>query len=192
MRMIWSRRRCAALVALTSCSLSAHATLLQYEGFSYTAGANALNGKNGGGGFTSTWSNAGADVVSGSFSYTDGNGKALPTAGNRAFIDSTTVGDSSTTGTSVAPIRTMTAPSSSLNTLYISFLAQQTDAGTSQRDISVALFTSATDSTNTDFGTAERLTIGHGNFHDTWGAYALGDGEKGGYSTVSSASLAFL
>src|SRR6476620_8288 len=71
-------------------SSAANASLLVYEGFNYTAGANALNSKNGGTGYSAAYaSNNNADVVAGSFNYTDADSMPLLTSGNRAFMDST-------------------------------------------------------------------------------------------------------
>src|SRR2546423_15638137 len=81
---------CAGVLALSS---SASAALLVYEGFNYTAGANALNSKNGGTGYSAAYlSTNNAGVVSGSFSYTHVTSQPLLTSRNRAFMDSTTVG----------------------------------------------------------------------------------------------------
>jgi hypothetical protein len=187
----------AACTALLAFSPSVRATLLVYEGFDYTAGANALNSKNGGTGYSAAYSSTNnADVVAGSFSYTDANSMPLLTAGNRAFLDSTTVGAPDGTAVSIAPIRNVTTSnfSSLSGPLYISFLGQQT-AG-DMRDVTVSLFAA----TNGTFGTQERLSIGHGNpsaagatdGNNHWGAYANAVGQQGAYSNVLATALSLI
>src|SRR5688572_23754605 len=116
---------CAALVVLSS---SARAAMV-YEGFDYAPGANALNSKNGGNGFAAVsgaWGTQGADVVAGSFSYTDVNGKVLATSGNRAFMDAVdpTQLAPPATGAAISPIRTIAAIPGTPGTIYLSFLAK--------------------------------------------------------------------
>lgn len=173
----------AAGVTLLAFSSSVRADLALYEGFDYTAGSNALNGKNGGVGFTAAWGNQNADVVAGSFAYTDTNGMQLATSGNRAFMDATGT-DPNVAGTSISPIRTIAGLTG--GTIYVSFLAQQT-AGDA-RDISVSLFAANAGS----FGTSERITIGHGNGFTTWGAYALADAANGAHSAAASNNVTLL
>src|SRR4051812_28123290 len=84
----------AAAVVSSSLAPAAKANLLTYEGFDYPAAPNGLNSKSGGTGYGGTYSsNNNAAVVLGSFNYPDSAGRQLITAGNRAFMDSTTVGD---------------------------------------------------------------------------------------------------
>jgi hypothetical protein len=176
---------------------AAQATLLVYEGFDYTAGANGLNSKNGGTGYSAGYSAGNnADVVTGSFAYTDTVGRQLVTSGNRALMDSTTVGDPNGASVSVAPNRNLnTANFASLTgPLYISFMGQQT-AG-DQRDVTVALFAA----TNGAYGTQERLSIGHGNpsaagatdGNVNWGAYATAVGQQGVYSSTPASTLSLV
>ena len=187
----------AACAGVLAVSLPVRATLLVHEDFNYTAGANGLNSQNGGTGYGGGYtSNNNADVVAGSLSYTDANSNQLVTSGNRAFMDSTTVGNPDGTAVSIAPNRNLnTAPFAALTgPLYVSFVGQQT-AG-DLRDVTVSLFAA----TNGTYGTAERLSIGHGNPSTSahtdgdahWGAYATAVGQQGAYSNVLATNLSLI
>lgn len=199
MKPLRSLSRCIAAAAVFAFPIAARATLFVYEGFNYTAGANALNSKNGGTGYSAAYSSTNnADVVSGSLGYTDQLGNSLTTLGNHAFMDSTTVGDPNGTSVSIAPNRNVTTtPFVNLDDsapLYISFVAQQT-AG-DLRDVTVALFAA----TNGTYGTQERLSIGHGNpsaagatdGNSNWGAYAVAVGQNGAYSSTPATTQSFI
>jgi len=128
-------------------------------------------------------------VLAGTFNYTDINGKQLATSGNRALMDSTSTAGTSPpepTGVSIAPIRSIAAIPGTPTTIYLSFLAKQT-AGT-DRDMTVSLFAAG----NGTFGTAERLSVGHGNGFTGWGAYALAVGTNGAHTTSPATDLSFL
>lgn len=200
MKMLRSLSRCIAAAAVLSFPIAAHATLFVYEGFDYAAGANALNSKNGGTGYSAAYSsNNNADVVSGSLEYTDALGNHLTTLGNHAFMDSTTVGDpNAASPVSIAPNRNVTTtPFTNLSDaapLYISFVGQQT-AG-DLRDVTVSLFAV----NNGTFGTQERLSIGHGNpsalnatdGNQNWGAYAVAVGQNGAYSNTPATTQSLI
>jgi MYXO-CTERM domain-containing protein len=194
----------AAGAAVLSFSSAASAALLVHEDFNYNVAPQSLNGENGGVGYTAAYlSTSNGDIVAGSFGYTDSAGRTLVTSGNRAYLDSTTVGATkpntapAAERVSVAPNRNIVSLASGGSTIYISFLAQQT-AGTG-RDISVSLFTVA----NETYGTQERLSIGHGNQSAAnplpttgdsvhWGAYTNAVGHLGAYSSTPSNELALL
>ena len=188
------RSTALALSAALGVSLAAiapvHGAPLVYEGFDYPAAANGLNSKNGGTGFSAAYaSNNNADVLAGTFDYTDVNGKQLQTSGNRAFMDSTSINGTTPpepTGVSIAPARNINAITGAPTTLYFSFLAKQT-AGT-DRDMTASLFAAG----NGTFGTAERLSIGHGNGFTGWGAYALALGTNGAHTAIPATTLSFL
>jgi hypothetical protein len=178
----------ASLLAISLATVAPANGALVYEGFDYAAGANALNSKTGGSGFAGAWGTQGANIVAGSFSYTDVNGNVLVTSGNRAFMDAVDPTQTAppATGAAISPIRNIAAIPGTPSTLYLSFLAEQT-AGT-DRDVSVSLFASGVGTV----GNAERLTVGHGNGFTTWGAYALAVGTNGAHSTVSANDVGFL
>ncbi len=203
MKPLRSLSRCIAAAVVLSFPIAARATLLVYEDFNYTAGSNALPGKNGGIGYSAaypTGTSNNADVLAGSFNYTDADGKQLVTSGNRAFMDSTTVGNPDGTAVSIAPNRNLnTANFSSLTDgpLFVSFMGQQT-AG-DLRDVTVALFVSTPNDPN-GINTQERLSIGHGNpsaagandGNANWGAYADAVGQNGAYSNVPATTLSLI
>lgn len=191
----------AATAAMLSLASPARASLLVYEGFNYTPAANGLNSQNGGTGYSAAYaSNNNADVLAGSFNYTDALGNKLVTSGNRAFMDSTTVGSPDGASAAIAPNRNLnTANFTPLTNgpLYVSFMGQQT-AG-DQRDVTVALFVS-TPNDPAGINTQERLSIGHGNpsaagasdGNTNWGAYTNAVGQNGAYSTTPATTLSFI
>ena len=183
-----------ALAASVGISLAAQTQVrgapIVYEGFDYPAAANGLNSKNGGTGFSGAYAATNnADVLAGTFNYTDSGGKQLQTSGNRAFMDSTSINGTTPpepTGVSIAPIRNISAIPGTPSTIYLSFLGKQT-AGT-DRDLTVSLFAAG----NGTFGTAERLSVGHGNGFTGWGAYALAVGTNGAHTAIPATDLSLL
>ncbi|MFO1486865.1 MAG: PEP-CTERM sorting domain-containing protein [Verrucomicrobiota bacterium] len=134
----------AAIVgAVLLVSNKSSANLLFYEGFDYTANQTYI-GQNGGSGFSTAWqanstANGNAMVLSGSLTYTDQNGHALVTAGNRGMStgDGTASGSNTggTTGNGqvVRQISVAGNPggvalgSNGVATTWISLMAQRTD-----------------------------------------------------------------
>lgn len=107
---------------------SSQASLDAYESFDYTA--SALDGKNGGTGFSSAWNaESGTDVTAPGSTYA-----GLSTAGNKALLT-----PSATSGTLLS-FRDLTTTYSS-GTVYISFLAQNVNADSDdQRFFGLSLY----------------------------------------------------
>lgn len=191
------------LLSLLAWASQASASLLIYEGFDYTAGANGLNSQNGGTGFTAAWGAAdNADVSAGSMGYTDGGGRALTTSGNRLLVDAS--GVSPATGVTISPFRSVASALDTVtgNTVYISLLGQKL-SGTG-RAMNFAFFTDIAN--NGVYTSQERISVGHGTNQPnaagpfTWGAFVFGNGNNGAlpqvigsnYSTTSILDSAFV
>jgi hypothetical protein len=179
-------KKIAYLLVGIAAAIPASAQLLVYEGFDYPAGADVLNGQNGGIGFTTAWTaNTGSPNVSaGTMTYTDDNGLTLVTGGNRAYFDATDP-NSVTAGTSSISFRDINLTAATGTTLYFSLLGEQLTGDA--RAINFAFFAGGT----------EAISIGHGTNTPaggpfTWGAFTGGNGANGAYSTASIFDPAFV
>jgi PEP-CTERM motif len=102
-------------LAVMPCLVStSQAALIAYEGFDYTAGANALSGKNGGTGWSGAWSAVDNNIVSPGLSYS-----TLQTSGNYAVTDANGFGDGS--------VRLFSSAQS--GTIWFSGLVQSNNSG---------------------------------------------------------------
>jgi hypothetical protein len=154
----------AAMVAWVACAPSAHAQLLAYEGFDYTADT-SLNTQNGGTGWSGAWSSTSANgpilVENPGFSY-----GALEVSGNHTVI----------TPTNGIPTSTRTlAQSFNTGTTYLSFLAQNLNAGT--RGGGIVLRDSV----------GQIGFVGQINGTTTWGINAGASGDQTVVATTNSA-----
>lgn len=141
----------SSVAILMANAVSMQAALLYYESFDYTAGQ-SLSGMSGGEGFDNSWGNV---LNNGSITVTSPGATypQLSTEGNRATL---------TPGTAdAAAFRLLDAPIDS-GTIYISFLAQNTNGG--NRFLALSLYDGGNSSGN------EKLTMGQVNGASTWGS----------------------
>ncbi|MEI6537283.1 MAG: hypothetical protein WCN98_18215, partial [Verrucomicrobiaceae bacterium] len=106
--------------------------IVPWESFGYLPGEDALSGGLGGFATTSPATSANTDIVAGSLRYTDSAGNSLVTADNSALVDGA---DETATVSNIKPISLSAVAG---NTLWLSFVGQQT-AGTNARFFNLGL-----------------------------------------------------
>lgn len=130
---------CVAVFGIST----AHAELLAYEGFNYTAGSNIV-GQNGGTGWAGAWdlgdASAGTTVTqAGSLSYSDTLGNALATTGGKLLNSAIGSGTASQEGRTLNFRRGADGASGST---WFSFIGQRVDAAPYAGGANLTLFDS--------------------------------------------------